>query len=286
MAPLDIGRYNHKTGEWAHTTRLTRFPERKWISNFSLGSETVNPPHSSKQAGTAAEAGRGAAVGDDGHGPPAFPGPSPMQEALASWGVSALAELFSSVQRAAAAEADKAAQAIAKQAKKRGGGGGGGFGTAASSGAAAAAAAIAAAAVPSFARAGGAGLDDANLDGTELGGMEAIRWFVLAEDIAVEGGSSSDSSGPVKGQSSSSSCSCRCCYCCRRRCCCCCCCCCCCGNCSSSYYVVLLLLLLLLLLLPTFQQDYYFDLVRFLGHHLKYRPLGTQYCILLLWVGG
>jgi len=29
-------RYNHKTGEWAHTTRLTRFPERKWISNFGF----------------------------------------------------------------------------------------------------------------------------------------------------------------------------------------------------------------------------------------------------------
>lgn len=29
-------RYNHKTGEWAHTTRLTRFPQRKWISNFGF----------------------------------------------------------------------------------------------------------------------------------------------------------------------------------------------------------------------------------------------------------
>ena len=29
-------RYNHKTGEWAHTTRLTRFPERKWLSKFSF----------------------------------------------------------------------------------------------------------------------------------------------------------------------------------------------------------------------------------------------------------
>lgn len=29
-------RYNPKTGEWAHTTRLTKFPERKWLSNFKL----------------------------------------------------------------------------------------------------------------------------------------------------------------------------------------------------------------------------------------------------------
>jgi hypothetical protein len=27
-------RYNHRTGEWAHTTRLTKFPERVWLSNF------------------------------------------------------------------------------------------------------------------------------------------------------------------------------------------------------------------------------------------------------------
>ena len=29
-------RYNHKTGEWAHKTRLTKFPERKWLSKFDL----------------------------------------------------------------------------------------------------------------------------------------------------------------------------------------------------------------------------------------------------------
>eukprot|EP01038_Epipyxis_sp_PR26KG_P005776 gene5776-7974_t len=29
-------RYNHKTGEWAHLTRMTKFPERKWLSNFRL----------------------------------------------------------------------------------------------------------------------------------------------------------------------------------------------------------------------------------------------------------
>lgn len=29
-------RYNYKSGEWAHSTRLTRFPEREWLSNFSL----------------------------------------------------------------------------------------------------------------------------------------------------------------------------------------------------------------------------------------------------------
>lgn len=33
--------YNHKTGEWAHATRLTRFPERVWLSNYSLAGRTA-----------------------------------------------------------------------------------------------------------------------------------------------------------------------------------------------------------------------------------------------------
>jgi len=33
---LFMYRYNHRTGEWAHTTRLTRFPERKWLGHFNL----------------------------------------------------------------------------------------------------------------------------------------------------------------------------------------------------------------------------------------------------------
>ena len=35
---LPLYRYNHRTGEWAHSTRLTRFPERKWISHFDITS--------------------------------------------------------------------------------------------------------------------------------------------------------------------------------------------------------------------------------------------------------
>jgi len=33
---LFMYRYNHRTGEWAHTTRLTRFPERKWLGHLNL----------------------------------------------------------------------------------------------------------------------------------------------------------------------------------------------------------------------------------------------------------
>ena len=39
-------RYNPKTGEWAHSTRMTKFPSRKWLSNFSispLSSTEVSP---------------------------------------------------------------------------------------------------------------------------------------------------------------------------------------------------------------------------------------------------
>jgi hypothetical protein len=40
-------RYNHKTGEWAHATRLTRFPERKWLSSLDLLSFPLSTSHRS-----------------------------------------------------------------------------------------------------------------------------------------------------------------------------------------------------------------------------------------------
>jgi hypothetical protein len=41
---LPLYRHNHRTGECAHTTRLTKFPERKWLTSFDLGSEPAPPP--------------------------------------------------------------------------------------------------------------------------------------------------------------------------------------------------------------------------------------------------
>lgn len=38
---MPVYRYNHKTGEWAHSTRLTKFPERKWLSHFNVSSIEV-----------------------------------------------------------------------------------------------------------------------------------------------------------------------------------------------------------------------------------------------------
>ena len=37
--------FNYKTGEWAHSTRLNRFPERKWLSHFDvLNVASSTPP--------------------------------------------------------------------------------------------------------------------------------------------------------------------------------------------------------------------------------------------------
>jgi hypothetical protein len=33
---VSCSRFNGKTGEWAHSTRLTKFPERKWLTNFNI----------------------------------------------------------------------------------------------------------------------------------------------------------------------------------------------------------------------------------------------------------
>ena len=33
---LNLYRFNYKTGEWAHNTRFTKFPERIWLSNFNV----------------------------------------------------------------------------------------------------------------------------------------------------------------------------------------------------------------------------------------------------------
>ena len=38
---LNVYRYNPKTGEWAHNSRITKFPGRKWISNFDFENDQV-----------------------------------------------------------------------------------------------------------------------------------------------------------------------------------------------------------------------------------------------------
>ena len=41
-------RYNHKTGEWAHSTRLTKFPERKWLGRFDVLQNTFSSATTNK----------------------------------------------------------------------------------------------------------------------------------------------------------------------------------------------------------------------------------------------
>jgi selenocysteine lyase/cysteine desulfurase/tRNA(Ile)-lysidine synthase TilS/MesJ len=35
-------KFNHKSGAWKHTTRFTKFPNRKWLSNFALDLDSVD----------------------------------------------------------------------------------------------------------------------------------------------------------------------------------------------------------------------------------------------------
>jgi hypothetical protein len=38
-------RMNHVTGEWKHSSRATRFPERKWLGSFDLRTAAVVTPN-------------------------------------------------------------------------------------------------------------------------------------------------------------------------------------------------------------------------------------------------
>lgn len=102
-------RYNHKTGEWAHTTRLTRFPERKWLSNFDITSNTAPPPLESEQEqapspGTA-EGGAGVASS----------GGSEVARALAVWAVPSPSALMKDMSILAKAELQKVQSARIKR---------------------------------------------------------------------------------------------------------------------------------------------------------------------------
>lgn len=35
-------KFNHKSGAWKHTTRFTKFPNRKWLSNFALDLDSID----------------------------------------------------------------------------------------------------------------------------------------------------------------------------------------------------------------------------------------------------
>ena len=161
---LPLYRYNYKTGEWAHTTRLTRFPERKWLSHFSI-------------AAPSSTTGGGDGGGENGGSSSSSSSSSetPLAAALASWGAVSVEALLAQVARQAQEEAAKLDQAAAKHKHKhtqRGGVQAGG--------------------------AGGAG------GGTEarLSQHEELRWFALAHDSAASVPADGAVLGPIQPASS------------------------------------------------------------------------------------
>ena len=99
-----IHRYNYKTGEWAHTTRLTRFPERKWLSHFRVSSATVPIQRSDQMQ-------------------------SPLAQSLSNWGVACDVDLFRNIMQLAVDEVsklDKASQSNKRNASSSGQGSHGG----------------------------------------------------------------------------------------------------------------------------------------------------------------
>ena len=90
---LSAYRFNHMTGEWAHATRLTRFPERKWLSHFTLDASNTAPV---QEAPTAVSA-------------------------LAHWKVATTEEVLAKVRADAEVELAKCEQAM-KKLRERGGG--------------------------------------------------------------------------------------------------------------------------------------------------------------------
>jgi len=106
---LPAYRYNHMTGEWAHTTRLTRFPERKWLSHFSLHSYI--PSDTDVSAPSVAE---GSAS------PDAATGSSPAGEALKTWNAASTEELLKRIRVDVQTELRKVEAAQQKAQQKRG----------------------------------------------------------------------------------------------------------------------------------------------------------------------
>ena len=95
---LVYGRYNHKSGEWAHTTRLTRFPERVWLSNIDFFS---SPSSSSSQ---------GVSTGElSGKGETSV---KLLEQSLIEWGAPSLNALFNNMLEAAHRELESLSKVV------------------------------------------------------------------------------------------------------------------------------------------------------------------------------
>ena len=190
--PRDIRRYNHKTGEWAHFSRLTRFPERRWLSNFSFATDystsssvAMGKPASSIAApgavlarsntsaiegGDANDAGEGdgdaggnedAAAAGEGEGKGAGWGMAASEQLRVEWGTDDAGEVLRAVAAEARAELSKLEAELQRTASKgkssRGQGKGTSTGTGASAGA----------------------------DKGDLKSFEYLRWFAKPEEALL-----------------------------------------------------------------------------------------------------
>lgn len=156
-------RYNHKTGEWAHTTRLTRFPERKWLSHFDITSDResedkVDPnTHSTKTGSTDSTNNADQMKGVEGAVSRAVNSDQcEVSKALASWNASDPQSLFTQVKNQAlsALEVIQANQDKLKAKKMK----------------------------SSSVRTDGEGV-------AALTAFQNIRWFAMADDVDIQSGS-------------------------------------------------------------------------------------------------
>ncbi|CAM9992906.1 unnamed protein product, partial [Heterosigma akashiwo] len=70
-------RFHHRTGEWRHATRLTRWPERRWLATDLLAAAATGGGRRARRGAAAAAAageGGGAEAEEGGAGPPAGEG--------------------------------------------------------------------------------------------------------------------------------------------------------------------------------------------------------------------
>jgi hypothetical protein len=127
-------RFNKESGVWAHSTRLTHFPERKWLSSLQIG---VNSSADDNQFSKDSDC---------------------LTEALGSWRVKSLAELFAKVVDDVNRELLKADKLLEKRSKK------------------------------TFVGTGLSATSSSSLNAEGLSKLqlEHLRWFVVDEDLRIE----------------------------------------------------------------------------------------------------
>lgn len=96
--------YNHKTGEWAHHSHLTRFPERRWLSGLNFFADSAPAYPCAKDLDNRQQL----ILTTTESLPSSYSMPiETLVESLRTWGVSSLTELLDEVTAAASKELAK-----------------------------------------------------------------------------------------------------------------------------------------------------------------------------------